>query len=368
MPTNLVASASSISQIDLSWNASAGATRYNILRALQSGGPYSLIAAGVAGNSYSDTNLTEDVPYYYIVTAINGTGESAASNEASATPTNGAFQEVGGVVSMEAEHGEVGNQWMIVANAGASGGEQIEVIPAFGHSGSSPQSTTEESLATYDFHITTPGNYRFWFRVFAATFDDDSFFWRIDNGGWNLENGRQGNAVWYSVDHAQVDNLTTGAHVLEITYRENGLGLDKFVLQLDSLTAPSGNGPAESLQGAGGSAAAASAMELRAMIVPVVAESSPSASTGGNFVSAYSGVAPARTAESRAAYFRPTLQSWNRRGDEELLSENLLADAIRRCEPRDAALQAALAVHSKKPLHKSSDWLSELAVELASSW
>lgn len=62
-----------------------------------------------------------------------------------------------------------------------------------------------------------------------------------------MENGRVGSGTWYSVDGTALDNLAAGSHVLEIVYRENGAGLDKLVIQLDSLAAPTGSGAAETI-------------------------------------------------------------------------------------------------------------------------
>ena len=45
-----------------------------------------LYEQGVAGTSYTDTNVTNGVTYYYQVSAGNGVGESNLSQEVSATP------------------------------------------------------------------------------------------------------------------------------------------------------------------------------------------------------------------------------------------------------------------------------------------
>jgi fibronectin type 3 domain-containing protein len=83
-PTNVVASAGN-AQVSLTWNASAGATGYNIYRATTSGSE-TLLKSGVGTTSYADTGLTSGTTYYYQVTAVNSAGESARSSEASATP------------------------------------------------------------------------------------------------------------------------------------------------------------------------------------------------------------------------------------------------------------------------------------------
>jgi fibronectin type 3 domain-containing protein len=84
-PTGLTAMAASSSQINLSWAASSGATSYNVKRATVSGGPYTTVATGVTATNYSDTGLATSTTYYYVVSAVNGSGESANSTQASAT-------------------------------------------------------------------------------------------------------------------------------------------------------------------------------------------------------------------------------------------------------------------------------------------
>jgi cellulose 1,4-beta-cellobiosidase len=85
-PTGLTATAGDAS-VALSWQESSGATSYRIHRATVSGGPYVLIASGVAGTSFNDPAVTNGTTYYYVVTAVNVGGESAPSAEATATPT-----------------------------------------------------------------------------------------------------------------------------------------------------------------------------------------------------------------------------------------------------------------------------------------
>lgn len=232
-------------RVELSWNPSPGTATYNVRRAPNAGGPYVTIATGVTGTRFSDPAPAAG-DYYYVVSAVGPGGASLISAEALAKSER-LFVEVGGVVSMEAESGVVGDRWTIQNDASASGGASIEVDPAYNHTGSAPPGTTDEFVVSYSFNVSTAGNYRFWFRMMTNSAEDDSFFWRIDNGGWNLENNRSGIGAWFSTDNAQVNSLGAGEHKLQIAYRENGTRLDKFVLQLDALPAPTGFGPAESL-------------------------------------------------------------------------------------------------------------------------
>jgi acid phosphatase type 7 len=84
-PTGLAATPGN-SQASLSWNASLGATSYNVKRATTSGGPYTTIASEVTSTSYTDSTAANGTTYYYVVSAVNANGESANSNEVSATP------------------------------------------------------------------------------------------------------------------------------------------------------------------------------------------------------------------------------------------------------------------------------------------
>jgi fibronectin type 3 domain-containing protein len=83
-PSGLLASAAN-AQVSLTWSASATATRYNVKRGTTTGGPYTTVSSPTATN-FTDTGLTNGTTYFYVVTAVNSTGESANSVQASATP------------------------------------------------------------------------------------------------------------------------------------------------------------------------------------------------------------------------------------------------------------------------------------------
>lgn len=71
--------------IVLNWDSVGSKLRYNVYRSTAPGSysstPY---AANVWGSRYIDSNVQSGVTYYYVVTATDGTRESARSNEASA--------------------------------------------------------------------------------------------------------------------------------------------------------------------------------------------------------------------------------------------------------------------------------------------
>ena len=77
-PTGLRASQGDFpDKVLLTWDASQGATGYDIQRAESQGGPYSDLAVGVVTTSYEDTEVTPGTTYWYRVRACNQAGCSA---------------------------------------------------------------------------------------------------------------------------------------------------------------------------------------------------------------------------------------------------------------------------------------------------
>ncbi len=72
--------------VSLSWGASTGAVGYNVYRTLVSGGPYTILNPSLdASTTYTDSTVSAGTTYYYVVTAVDGSGnESAYSNQATA--------------------------------------------------------------------------------------------------------------------------------------------------------------------------------------------------------------------------------------------------------------------------------------------
>jgi hypothetical protein len=66
-------------QVGLSWLPITGATGYNVKRSAVTGGPYTTIASNLSAPGYSDPTTNNN---YYVVTALNSTGEGPMSNEA----------------------------------------------------------------------------------------------------------------------------------------------------------------------------------------------------------------------------------------------------------------------------------------------
>ena len=86
-PTNVMATAVSANQINLSWSPSVLATNYLVERATASGGPYTVVSAPLTVTNFSDTGLNGGTTYYYIVAAVNDGGTTNSAQVSATTPS-----------------------------------------------------------------------------------------------------------------------------------------------------------------------------------------------------------------------------------------------------------------------------------------
>jgi hypothetical protein len=110
----LTATATSSSQINLSWNTDSGASNgYIIERSPNGSTGWTQVGTTAAGTTaYSDTGLAANTTYYYEVIAVNAAGDSPASNIASAT-TQGSSSNSTNVIIDNGQSGysETGTGW-----------------------------------------------------------------------------------------------------------------------------------------------------------------------------------------------------------------------------------------------------------------
>jgi hypothetical protein len=89
-PTGLNATPGTNS-VSLSWTAATGSpTGYNVKRSTVSDGPYTDIGTTTVPTVIYNDLVLGGQTYYYVVTAVNGSGESTNSSQVSAAPTLGA--------------------------------------------------------------------------------------------------------------------------------------------------------------------------------------------------------------------------------------------------------------------------------------
>ena len=102
-----------LGQVTLTWSTVATATNYYVKRSATSGGPYSVIAS-LAGTNYTDTTVLDGTNYFYVVSAVNTSGEGLNSAEVSATPM---FPPAPTFVTVNANFGQVSLTWSTVLGA-----------------------------------------------------------------------------------------------------------------------------------------------------------------------------------------------------------------------------------------------------------
>lgn len=118
IPTNVVATPLSSSQIYLAWDSVSNATTYNIYRATSYSGVYTNIAT-VNTPYYTDTYLPSSITYYYKVQAVNPTGSGGYSNivQAMTVSDMSVLQAPGNLVATPLSTSEIYMTWYTVPNA-----------------------------------------------------------------------------------------------------------------------------------------------------------------------------------------------------------------------------------------------------------
>ena len=98
VPATLAVSLAASALVSLSWNASYGATNYNVGRSTTNGGSYTIIGT-TTGTNYNDTSVTSGTNYYYVVSAVgpNETSSNSLQVTAMALPVPWVTSDVGGV-------------------------------------------------------------------------------------------------------------------------------------------------------------------------------------------------------------------------------------------------------------------------------
>jgi hypothetical protein len=231
-----------------------------------------------------------------IGSSVAGSAPAAGDSSKPIVPPGLRFEEVDGVLAVEAEHfnkqtATETRVWHIICAssqprlspdpdpphfAGASGGACLEILPDTRRSDKDKLIAGENfsdkpgqmAVLHYNVRFTHPGRYYVWVRAFSTGSEDNGVHVGLD-GKWP-ESGQRWQTVQkqaWAWDCKQrtpevhtgvpfqlfLDIETPGDHEIMFSLREDGFEMDKFVLAKDKDYKPEGVGPSpRSVPGTGG--------------------------------------------------------------------------------------------------------------------
>ncbi len=154
----------------------------------------------------------------------------------------------------EVECGEIGDNWRVVdTDAAASNNSYVTPIKTIASLNLPPDDPAD--LIRLEIEAPLAGEYRLYARTMTSSGKGDSFWFRLNGGQWIkwnfINKDRHGPEFQWDVSYGEVlDEFTTlerfeleeGVNVMELTWREPGIRLDKLFFSGKSLT-PDGKGP-----------------------------------------------------------------------------------------------------------------------------
>ena len=167
-----------------------------------------------------------------------------------AKPSGGAFQEVGGLVVIEAEHSTArlargGQEWVTVTDRpGSIGDGAVASLPNNGVIITSGGIDASPKLV-YRVNFSTPGNYRFFLKAAGDTGADNSAYVGVDDvpASWWINVPSDGQWHW---DNQSITIPAPGEYDVCVWMREDGLYIDRLVLTLDPSLVPNDSLPESS--------------------------------------------------------------------------------------------------------------------------
>lgn len=127
---------------------------------------------------------------------------------------------------LEAECGVRGADWELVRDEAASNGAYLTIRSGLNSTNDAP--VGDSTTFSVPFSVDGGKPYYLFGRVFAPSAEDDSIYLKFDDNEFQVANGL-GTVGWQWVPIADVE-LAAGEHTLTITYREDGILLDKLNL------------------------------------------------------------------------------------------------------------------------------------------
>ena len=116
MPSGLTATWSN-AQVELIWNSASNATAYFVKRAILPGGPYTNLTAAITTTIFTDNTPSNNVLYFYKVSATNAFGETVNSGLATAYPSSTAPVAPASLVASATSHVRIDLAWNSVPGA-----------------------------------------------------------------------------------------------------------------------------------------------------------------------------------------------------------------------------------------------------------
>ena len=133
-------------------------------------------------------------------------------------------------ITLEAECATLGTIWTVGNSAQASNGEYVAVPQGSGDSYETPSPEMAGQLV-YTITLAQTGDYYLYARARAATDIDDSFWIRINQGPWTRWNGFSEEQGFFWKAFPNLVGFLAGENTIEIANREDGLQLDKLLIQ-----------------------------------------------------------------------------------------------------------------------------------------
>jgi|GEM_PF-149723 len=140
-------------------------------------------------------------------------------------------------IYFEPECATVGADWDILNDAQASNGKYVTVKSGTQSLNSAP--TDSSAYIIIPFSVDSAGSYSVYARLNDPSFDDDSYWVKMDAGAFEMDNGLVTSGwEWLKFNDY---TLAEGEHTITIAYREDGAKLDKICVT-NSAIIPSGMG------------------------------------------------------------------------------------------------------------------------------
>lgn len=140
-------------------------------------------------------------------------------------------------IYFEPECAVIGEDWNVLEDDEAS--NKLYVTVKQGTESLNAPNTDSAAVIYISFDIEEAGDYAVFARLNNPSYNDDSFWIKVNEGEFEMYNGLITTGwQWISIDNF---NLNTGEQTLAVTYREDGASLDKIAIS-NSLFAPTGLG------------------------------------------------------------------------------------------------------------------------------